>query len=244
MGPARILMKRPLMASGLKPQARRASPARPTAWICRRCMSQQTPRPSTRPPTAAANLEPSQPPPGQDTNNAQEPHPSPSHPQSSDSSDLSSIFARPTWSVRSLLPSSPPASEEITPATLKHLLHLSALPGPRTPAEENDMLGTLRAQLHFVRDIQSVDTRGVEPLRSIRDETSAGVAESTVTLDVLREALSRETVIGYRRRPRRAKNVRASGGSEEERLLEAATIGRRDKKYFVVASGTAGEDRE
>lgn len=106
------------------------------------------------------------------------------------------------------------------------------------------MLGTLQAQLHFVRDIQSVDTRGVEPLRSIRDETSAGVAESTVTLDVLRDALSRETVVGYRRRPRRVKNIKPSRESEEERLVEVATMGRRDNKYFVVASSKGGEKEE
>lgn len=99
------------------------------------------------------------------------------------------------------------------------------------------MLGTLRAQLHFVRDVQSVDTRGVEPLRSIRDETAAGVAESTVTLDTLREALSRETAVGYRRRPRRVKGAQERGQTEEERLVEAATLERRDKRYFVVASG-------
>lgn len=106
------------------------------------------------------------------------------------------------------------------------------------------MLGTLRAQLHFVRDIQSVDTRGVEPLRSIRDETSAGVAESTVTLETLREALSRETAVGYRRRPRRVKDTQERAQSEEERLVEAATVQRRDKRYFVVASGKGGEREE
>lgn len=103
------------------------------------------------------------------------------------------------------------------------------------------MLRTLRDQLHFVRDIQSVDTRGVEPLRSIRDETSAGVAESTVTLDTLRETLARETAVGYRRRPRRSKDAQERGQSEEERLVEAATAERRDKRYFVVASGKGVE---
>lgn len=106
------------------------------------------------------------------------------------------------------------------------------------------MLGTLRAQLHFVRDVQSVDTRGMEPLRSIRDETAAGVAESTVTLDTLREALSRETSVGYRRRPRRVKGAREREQTEEERLVEAATLDRRDKRYFVVASGKGVEKGE
>lgn len=101
------------------------------------------------------------------------------------------------------------------------------------------MLATLQAQLHFVRDIQSVDTAGVEPLRSIRDETSAGVAESTVTLDTLREALSREAVVGHRQRPRRVKTPEDEERCAEEKLVEAATAGRREHRYFVVASGKA-----
>lgn len=162
--------------------------------------------------------------------------------QSPESPDLASIFANPTWSVRSLLPSSSPSGEEeVTPAKLDHLLRLSALPPPDNHADKDRMLETLRAQLHFVRDIQSVDTSGYEPLRSIRDETSAGIAESTVTLDTLREALSRETAVGYRRRPRRVKDAQEREQSEEERLVEAATVERRDRKYFVVASGKGVE---
>ncbi|KKY32136.1 hypothetical protein UCDDA912_g07915 [Diaporthe ampelina] len=154
------------------------------------------------------------------------------------------MFASPTWSVRSLLSSSPPSAEEVTPATLHHLLRLSALPPPSQHGEKDRMLKTLRAQLHFVRDIQAVDTRGVEPLRSIRDETSAGVAESTVTLDTLRDALSRETAAGFRRRPRRVKDARERGQSEEERLVEVATVERREKTYFVVASSKGAEKGE
>ena len=202
---------------------------------------------------AAAGPDSSQPSTGQRVNSSQElhasippsPSPSPSHQHhSSESPDLTSIFSNPTWSVRSLLPTSPASGEEITTATLDHLLRLSALPPPDNPADKERMLTTLRAQLHFVRDVQSVDTRGVEPLRSIRDETAAGVAESTVTLDTLREALSRETAVGYRRRPRRVKDAQERGQSEEEKLVDAATLQRRDKRYFVVASSKGFEKGE
>lgn len=228
------------MASGLQLQARAATPTTPSSWICRRCMSQQPP--------AAAGPESSQPSTGQGPSSPQEPHtsksPSPSSPHqhhSPESPDLAPIFAKPTWSVRSLLPSSPTSGDEITTSTLDHLLRLSALPPPDNPADKERMLATLRAQLHFVRDIQSVDTSGCEPLRSIRDETSAGLAESTVTLDTLREVLSRETTVGYRRRPRRVRDAQERVQSEEERLVEAATEGRRDRRYFVVASGKGSE---
>lgn len=55
-----------------------------------------------------------------------------------------------------------------------------------------------------MRDIQSVDTEGIEPLQSIRDETTEGIEEATIGLGTLRKALRKE-VFGKRNgRPRRA----------------------------------------
>lgn len=74
------------------------------------------------------------------------------------------ILSTPTWSVRSLLPSS--TSREtptISASTLAHLLRLSALPPPADPESLHD-------HLHFVRSLQSVPTEGVTPLAAIRDE--------------------------------------------------------------------------
>jgi hypothetical protein len=245
MAPGRLLCNRSPMASRLRPKAQAATPATPTAWIWRRCMSQPPTdvlKQEQRRPSAAAYPEVPQPSSGQKANRPHESHPSSSHQRPLESPNLTSIFANPSWSVRSLLPSSPPSDEEVPPATLQHLLRLSALPAPSDRPDKDRMLKTLHAQLHFVRDIQSVDTRGVEPLRSIRDETSAGVAESTVTLGTLREALSRETAVGYRRRPRRVRDPQERVQSEEEMLVEAATVERRDRRYFVVvASGKEGE---
>lgn len=98
------------------------------------------------------------------------------------------------------------------------------------------MLRTLRTQLHFVRDVQSVATGGVAPLRAIRDETSAGAAEATVTADSLREALARESVMGYRRRPRRDRAGDRVRG-EEEKMVEEATRERRERRYYLVDTG-------
>lgn len=66
------------------------------------------------------------------------------------------------------------------------------------------MLKTLHTQLHFVRDIQSVDTEGVEPLQSIRDETTQGIKEATIELGTLEGALKEEVLGKRNRRPRRA----------------------------------------
>ncbi|POS77502.1 hypothetical protein DHEL01_v204109 [Diaporthe helianthi] len=231
MGPGRLLFKTPLMASGLQLQAQAATRTTPSSsW-------------------SSTDLRANSP---QGTNSSPSPSPSPSSSSSSSSSfshqqhtpgspDLASIFANPTWSVRSLLPTSTTSRRKITTATLDHLLRLSALPRPDNRADKERMLTTLRAQLHFVRDIRSVDTSGCEPLRSIRDETFAGVAESTITLETLREALSRENLVGYRQRPRRVRDAQESVQSEEERLVEAATVERRDRRYFVVASGKGRE---
>ncbi|KAI0518216.1 hypothetical protein F5B22DRAFT_76976 [Xylaria bambusicola] len=182
--------------------------------------------------------------------------------------DLASLLSRPTWSVRSLLPqssSTPPSSSSsssITPKTLHHLLRLSALPLPRTPDEEAQMLSTLSSQLHFVRAIQDIDTRGVTPLRAIRDETAAGLREQTIGLAELREALEAEDIVGHARRPRRrlARGHMKEGGGGEELY---GNVGPRNEKqsmlneeenwdvlggasetavgrYFVVRSGGTG----
>jgi Asp-tRNA(Asn)/Glu-tRNA(Gln) amidotransferase C subunit len=118
--------------------------------------------------------------------------------------DIAALLSKPTWSVRSLLPSSTTSpKEEIIPAQLHHLLRLSALPQPCSPEEEAEMLQTLHSQLHFVRDIQRVDTEGIEPLQSIRDETEEGIRDATIGMEDLRGAFREEEIRGRNRRPRR-----------------------------------------
>ncbi|KAI3327992.1 hypothetical protein HD806DRAFT_345112 [Xylariaceae sp. AK1471] len=143
-------------------------------------------------------------------------------------SDLASLLSQPTWSVRSLLPpstSTPTQSTPITPQTLHHLLRLSALPNPQTPAEESQMLATLSSQLHFVRAIQSVDTTNIMPLRAIRDETAQGLREQTIGLAELRDALEAEDVVGHARRPRRRRTQGSGHAREREQKSSLRTEG-------------------
>ncbi|KAH8678049.1 hypothetical protein BX600DRAFT_507030 [Xylariales sp. PMI_506] len=193
------------------------------------------------------------------------------------------ILSKPTWSVRSLLPPASQTSREsvageklesrgsnettgemnpddvITPSTLRHLLRLSALPPPASPAEEKDLLHTLRSQLHFVRSIQFVDTAGVAPLQSIRDETAAGRSEQTIGFEALRAALDQEDVVGHSKRPRRRREklgpTAMEGHSERAKRTNASEMGKADGsdvvegwdvlagasmkagRYFVVRSG-------
>ncbi|USP81049.1 hypothetical protein yc1106_08323 [Curvularia clavata] len=151
--------------------------------------------------------------------------------------ELEQLLAEPTWSVESLLPpkTSAPDAPQITSQQLHHLLRLSALPPPETPEQERKMLETLAAQLHFVGKIQEVDTTGVKPLRAIRDETAAAEEEQTITLETLKEALSKEKVIGHHHiriqrdtAPVDAKDV------EDWDVLGSAE--RKSGKYFVVES--------
>lgn len=67
------------------------------------------------------------------------------------------------------------------------------------------MLRNLESQLHFVRDIQRVDTTNVAPLRSIRDESKEAQREDTIDLSTLRTALDREKYVGRTRRIRRTR---------------------------------------
>ncbi|GLA31793.1 hypothetical protein AnigIFM63604_008880 [Aspergillus niger] len=111
--------------------------------------------------------------------------------------DIDAMLAKPTWSVRSLLPeeSTKQSAPSVTPTQLRHLLRLSALPQPANEEEEKKMLETLESQIHFVKQVQRIDATGVEPLQSIRDESPEAVHENTIGLEQLKEALSKERVL-------------------------------------------------
>ncbi|KAJ5541024.1 hypothetical protein N7494_006100 [Penicillium frequentans] len=161
---------------------------------------------------------------------------------SSQTAQLESILARPSWSVRSLLPneSSDPSTPSITPKQLHHLLRLSALPQPASAAEEQSMLRTLESQIHFVKEMQCVDTTGVEPLRSIRDETAAATQETAIGLDQLRDALAKEEVSGRRRRIQRIQGERESRPDGSTWDGDALGYASKTKgKYFVVETGSS-----
>jgi Asp-tRNA(Asn)/Glu-tRNA(Gln) amidotransferase C subunit len=151
--------------------------------------------------------------------------------------ELEQLLAEPTWSVESLLPPTTraPDAPQITSRQLHHLLRLSALPPPETAEEEQKMLDNLAAQLHFVGKIQQVNTKGVEPLRAIRDETTAAEEEHTIGLEALQDALANEKVIGthYRRIQRDTTPVDAKDAEDWDVLGSAE---RKAGKYFVVES--------
>jgi len=150
--------------------------------------------------------------------------------------DPATLLATPTWSVRSLLPTTTTGTPTVTPTQLRHLLRLSALPLPSSPAAEASMIATLESQLHFVRAIQKVDTKGVEPLRSIRDETAAAMSEASIGIERLKHVLESEETLGHCRRPRRRRDVPVdTAGSETWDAL--GTASQRVGRYFVVRSG-------
>lgn len=97
------------------------------------------------------------------------------------------------------------------------------------------MLNTLSAQLHFVGEIQQVDTAGVKPLRAIRDETVAAEQEQTISLNMLKNALAKEKVIGkHYKRIKRDTTPTDTGDVEKWDVLGSAE--RKVGKYFVVES--------
>jgi hypothetical protein len=101
------------------------------------------------------------------------------------------------------------------------------------------MIATLESQLHFVRAIQQVDTTGVEPLRSICDETAPGLEEATISMKSLKEALEKEETWGHCQRPRRRRDVPVdTAGAEDWDAL--ATVSQKVGRYFVVKSGKGG----
>ena len=105
------------------------------------------------------------------------------------------------------------------------------------------MLADLRAQLHFVRRIQEVDTARVQPLKSLRDETRAADREQEVDLESMRDALEEtEVSIGrWHRRIRRkgGKDMEADKDKERKSKQSWDVLGQapqRVGRFFVVKS--------
>lgn len=120
---------------------------------------------------------------------------------------IASLLEKPTWSVASLMPPAGLAKSEVTREKLHHLLRLSALPPPANEEEEASMLETLAQQIHFVKEIQKVDTTGVEPLVAIRDETTEAAQERQITKESLAEFIALEEKRGRNGRIRRRRDV-------------------------------------
>nr|KMM70663.1 hypothetical protein CPAG_06974 [Coccidioides posadasii RMSCC 3488] len=128
------------------------------------------------------------------------------------------------------------------PGPTPHLLRLSALPPPSSPSEEASMLKTLSCQIHFVKQVQQVDTTGVTPLRSIRDETDEAHKENTINIERLRDSLEREEFVGRnrrirRRRPDKMEHPDEGSWEEKDALLKSAS--KMMGKFFVVQSSEA-----
>lgn len=166
---------------------------------------------------------------------------------------LASLFATPSWAVRSLLQDISPAASSLSSAsqgTLQHLLRLSALPlSPNNPADLR--LQTLRSQLHFLRTIAFLPVEpSVLPLQAIRDETLAAKTESTITLASLRTYLQEheKSGMGHNRRPRRIRNEKkidnkvGEGGARSWDCLSFAT--RKEGRFFIIDAGNIRDSGE
>ena len=130
--------------------------------------------------------------------------------------DFEGMLKDPSWSVKSLFESEGSApAPAVTKKQLHHLLRLSALPLPESEDQEARMIKDLQAQLKFVRAIQEVDTEGVEPLQSIRDETKDAERENEITVTTLREEFDKEEVVGKRGRIRRRRDVPDAARNEQ-----------------------------
>ncbi|KEQ72972.1 hypothetical protein M436DRAFT_73137 [Aureobasidium namibiae CBS 147.97] len=154
--------------------------------------------------------------------------------------DVDALLSNPTWSLDTLLPSASSSSSDtptITSKQLHHLLRLSALPPPKDATAEQKMLHSLHSHLHFVTHIRSVDTTGITPLQSLRDETSTAIKDQEIGLDQLKDALSREEVKGkYYKRIRRRQEAAEEGESAQSwDVLGQAT--KKVGRYFVVDGG-------
>lgn len=147
---------------------------------------------------------------------------------------IAAVLSKPSWSVKSVLrPSKSIDPERITQIQLHHLLRLSALPLPKSEQEELRMIEDLQSQLHFVQAIQKVDTDGVKPLQSIRDETKKSERENMITLESLQAELDKEVVVGKRGRIKKKEGVVADS-NDVENWDPLAQAPKKMGRYFVV----------
>lgn len=104
------------------------------------------------------------------------------------------------------------------------------------------MLSILETQLHFVRDIQTVDTNGIQPLPSIRDETGEGLSEMAEKMSlVLDSALKQEVKFGFHKRPRRVVGRHARGPVDlMEQVPEEAKVGQGEDEMARTGAIPAG----
>lgn len=156
---------------------------------------------------------------------------------------IQSMLAQPSWSVKSLLPT-PESTEtnQVGKEKLHHLLKLSALPLPKSEAEEGRMLKTLESQIHFVQEIQKIDTNGVEPLVAIRDETTEAIKEQTISLETLQPYLDKELKVGPNgtiRRQKPTEMIRDSGWSPFD-MGKGKDTRKKGKFFFVRKETVAG----
>ena len=93
------------------------------------------------------------------------------------------------------------------------------------------MIQTLESQLHFVQAIQKVDTTGVEPLRSIRDETLEAEVENEITLKSMKEEFEKEETAGFSRRIQRKKSV---PGSQDQETWDPLKLAPNVKGRYIV----------
>ena len=139
-------------------------------------------------------------------------------------------------SPSSTVGSNPSSEQEVSPAKLRHLLRLSALPPPASADEESRMLQQLEDQLSFVRQIQRVDVTGVEPLARIQDETQEAREENTASLENMKEELDREIWKGKHNKRVIGKTLANKvTGQEEWDVLGQAS--KRLGRFFVVEGG-------
>ena len=166
--------------------------------------------------------------------------------------DIAKALSTPSWSVSSLLHSPTEDGEQprITIKQLHHLLRLSALPIPSSSDDEDAMLRTLSSQLHFVQNIQNVDTEGVEPLRSVSDTTAEGMKELEIKVEDMEDALQGEELVQFANRTRwktkgsKLVDIGPRGsleGLESWKPLRLAS--RKDGNFFVVDVKDTTSDR-
>lgn len=97
---------------------------------------------------------------------------------------------------------------------------------------------TLESQIHFVKEVQKVNTNGVEPLVVIRDETAESIHEQTITIEKLKPYLDQEERVGNNGTIRRRKSTEmiTDSGWDPFELGDGKETRKKGKYFFVKRS--------
>lgn len=105
-------------------------------------------------------------------------------------SALGKLFSRPSWSTKLMITKETgklTGGNDVSPSQIERLLLLSALPAPKDSVQKEKLIQDIREQLQFVDEVRKIDTKDVEPLRSLTADQNDDDADALDYEDAMKQ---------------------------------------------------------